>query len=92
MTEVRIRENKIIQCPKIPPSQMIDNVSTVEMANIQQSRYKSQRYILREFDEQQKIERLEWILQQVDLNDNIFQVYKALVCLKNVCTDWSVVN
>ena len=49
------------------------------------------RFILQERSQEEKEDRLDWLIFQVEHNENIFQVYKALVCLKNLCSDWSVV-
>ena len=42
-------------------------------------------------DDQAKAARLNWLISLIKSGESEFQVYKALVCLKNLCNDWSVV-
>ena len=37
-------------------------------------------------------EKLNWLIYLIENVENEFQVYKSLVCLKNLCRDWNYVK
>lgn len=46
-------------------------------------------FVEESLDEQ--LVRLNWLIQMISNGENEYHVYKALVCLKNLCSNWEVV-
>ena len=52
----------------------------------------SQRFILRESSEEEKMIRLDWLIDLINTVENEYQVYKALVCLKSLAVEWKAIQ
>ena len=52
----------------------------------------SRRILLHPSTESEKETRLDWLIELINTEDNEYQVYKALVCLKSLAGEWKAVE
>ena len=60
---------------------------------VEKRRIEAGRFMIGVSSKQEKDKRLAWLMNLINDDDhwNEYQVYKALVCLKNLASDWNTV-